>query len=118
MDNPIITKCRQLHVEGYRINAVTLTVTGNTIDAAICLSNMVPLGEGGDAPHHKITIDRDNVPAGVTVGGCERVEDVHVSVPGNAEQADAMIREIASVGGAIDWRRTDNRWLTKPNNWR
>jgi hypothetical protein len=46
------------------------------------------------------------------------MEDIVFSVPGNAEQAEAMIADVALAGNADDWAKHDNRYLTKPNAWR
>ena len=73
-------------------------------------------------PHHTVHVDFDHLPGGVTAGGAERVEDVVLDLPGNAEQGEAMIAEVASVGRAADWARhggaDDPRWLTFPQAWR
>lgn len=123
--NPIIDRCEALAAEGYSVSAVTI-MRGRPgmLRVAISLATYLPLGEGGDLPHHVVRLNRDILPPGVTIGGLERAEDVVMDIPGGEEQAEALIRDVARVGLAQDWAQFGGptpdypHWLTKPNKWR
>ena len=123
--NPITDKCIELYDEGYNISAVTI-MRGNPgkLRVSISRNNFVPLGDGGDSlPNHRVTIDRDKLPDGVTLRGYDRCEDYIMELSGNDEQAAASIIDVAKYGKAIDWAKFDGdtadypHWLTKPNKW-
>lgn len=118
--NPIIAKCQELYAEGYSVSAVYLTLNSGVIRAAISVPSFFPLGEGGGtlADGREIKVDLDNLPQGISVSARERHSDVILELPGNAEQADALIQEVAAAGQAADVACFDGcRWLTKPNAW-
>lgn len=122
--NPLAAKCMELYQEGYNVSSICISIDGSALKAIISLANYVPLGEGGELARHTVSIDMDKVPKGVSVSGFDRVEDVVLSLPGNAEQAEAMIIETAKEGQSKDWARVDGdtpdypHWWTKPNAWR
>jgi hypothetical protein len=126
VSNLIVDRCIALHAEGYHVSSVMISMDGpGRLRVSIGRANMVPIGEGGQsAPHHTVSVDRAALPPGVTCTGWERVEDDVVTLPGNAEQAEALIRDVAQAGRAVDWAqfRGDTpdypHYLTKPAAWR
>jgi len=122
--NAIIQRCQTLRREGYSISAVTIMRDGpGRLRVNISRNNFFPLGEGGDLPHHRITVDFANLPPGMSVHGGDRCPDDVMHLPGNEEQAEALIHELAAYGKAQDWARFDGdapdypHFLTKPNRW-
>lgn len=122
--NPIIQRCEQLCRDGYSVSAITIMRAGpGRLQVNISRNNYFPLGEGGDLPRHKVTVDLANLPQGITARGFDRCPDDVMSLPGNDEQAEALIKELAEHGKAHDWARFDGEtpdyphWLTKPNKW-
>jgi len=115
-----IEKIEALAAEGLSISAVMVTDNQDgTLRVEISINSYLPLGEGvSQAGGYHVSIDRDNIPAGITCMGRERWPDEMMTINGNAEQAEALIREIADVGDAPDWAAFDGcRWLTKPTKW-
>jgi hypothetical protein len=124
MSNPIVAKCNELHAEGYRISAVSISLAGRgTLRVSISRPTFVPLGEGGKMPMHNVTISSADMPESVTLQGRDRCEDYIFELPGNAEQAEALIHGCAAIGLSLDVARFEGdtpdypHWLTKPNKW-
>ena len=122
MTNQITQKCQECYEDGLSVSAVRITVgQRGMLNVSLSINTYVPLGEGGDMPHHTLRIDRANVPDGVQCGGWDRHEDVTLQLSGNEEQAEALIQVVAEDGNANDTARFDNdglvSYLTKPNKW-
>jgi len=120
----IIGRCEALYDEGLSVSSICIEMRdGGGLTAVLSINTFFPLGEGGDLPRHKVTIDRDNCPAGVTIQGWDRHPSVRLDLAGNAEQAEAIIREVARRGQAQDWTAVNHdlpsypHFLTKPRKW-
>lgn len=123
--NPIVKKCEALREEGYSVSAVTIRRTGeNRLQVNISMNTFVPEAEGSDEiGNYSVVIDRKNLPNGMTIGGFSRVPDEIMHLAGNEEQAEALIKEVATVGEACDFAKFNGdtpdypHWLTKPDKW-
>ncbi|NJL18805.1 MAG: hypothetical protein HC901_00310 [Bdellovibrionaceae bacterium] len=122
--NPILEKVHALAAEGFKINAVGADRAGKNrwrvwIDVAL----MLPLGEGGEAPHHKISVNLENLPKGISVSGFERYPRQTLEVVASDEGIESLMQEVAREGRAQDCVRFDGaapdypHFLTKPNKW-
>lgn len=121
----IIQKIEAMVLEGLKISSVYLEpeAPGKYV-AVIGIANWLPLGEGGEMPHHVITIDRADLPAGISIQGGEKHQDERIELGVmNEEQAEALILDIARAGGAPDIAGFERQgmhgraYLTKPTRW-
>lgn len=117
MKNLIIQKCEELSAEGLSISSVRATPKNGTILVSISINTFVPLGEGSDLPRHRVTIDHENCPKSVKIYGKDRYPNEEFELPGNEEQAEAYIRDLAKYGKSNDVARFGDDWVTKPNRW-
>ena len=123
--NSLIAKLEVMVRGGLKISSVYLEpVACGKYVAVVGIANWLPLGEGDDLPHHAVTIDRDNLPKGITIQGGERHPDERFDLGVlNEEQAEALILEIARAGGgpdAVGFERPGmhgRAFLTKPTKW-
>lgn len=127
MDNPILSALESAAADGYHPTAVHAeSETPGQWQVRISLHDYVSLGEGGDLPGgYKVSIDRRDMPQGVNVSGLDKVEDIVLSVKASSEGMEAMIKEVAKAGEAIDVAHGKctaglyrEYYLTKPNRWR
>lgn len=122
---PIHKQIDRLVDSGLHPAAVSICRNGDAWTSQISLSDWAPSDEVGDnLPHHGITIDRDNLPAGVSMQSSARWPDDVIELPSMSdEQAEALIAAVATYGLAPDWAafaemgKRPHRWLTKPINW-
>ena len=123
MLNPLIAACGSLYQEGLTVSAVFLErmAPGNW-EARISINVYMPGDEigGQNLSGYKIILDKKNLPKGVTCMDWSRHPDHVFMVKASDEGAEALIKELAHVGQAIDYAwfgAPSNRWLTKPNKW-
>jgi len=105
--------------EGYHPSTIRIEHTPYGWRIRVTLDDWAAGGEGGDLPHHKVLIDRDNAPDGVSINERSRFEDQVKPLKHCTEEiAETWIREIAQAGKAPDYARigaTD--WITRPIEW-
>jgi hypothetical protein len=127
MINPLIAACESLYQEGLTVSAVFLErmAPGNW-EARISINVYMPEDEIGDQylpGGYKIKLDKKNLPKGVSCMDISRYPDKVFMVKASDEGAEALIKELAEVGQAIDFACFEQkelgtkRWLTKPNKW-
>lgn len=122
----LVAELKRFRAEGLNIDAVYLEpAPDGEYYAEISFSNYVPHGEGGDLPRHRVTVDLENLPEGIKVGGWERVQNERISLGKMSEgEAHKLIKLVQVEGAARDIARFDRpgdargAWLTKPNRWR
>ena len=120
MQNPLIAACESLYQEGLSVSAVSLSrIDRGQWRASISINTFMPGAEVGDnLPHHKIALDKKNLPPGVSVTDWTRHPDHVFELRASDEGAEQLIRELAREGQAHDVVCFDgDRWLTKPNKW-
>lgn len=117
MSNPIIEHCERAAAGGLHPSAVCIEMDApRGLLVRVEYWDRVPLGEASD-------IGAADIPPGITMGGAEKMPADVLRLLGNAEQAEAIIRELAIVGEAHDWARVDGdtpdypHYWTKPNKW-
>ena len=122
--NPILDKIQALYTEGLHINAVGADkITNGRWQVWIGIADMLPLGEGGDLPHHVVKVDLDNLPKGVSAFGFEKYPNEVFEVEASYEGIEHFMREVAREGKAQDLCRFDGdaptypHLLTKPTAW-
>lgn len=111
--------------DGLRISSVYLEPeAGGKYVAILGIANWLPIGEGGELPNHVVTVDRENLPDGISILGGEKHQDARIPLgPMNEEQAEALIRDVARCGGAPDCAgferpgKHGRAYLTKPTKW-
>lgn len=121
----LIEQIEALVGDGLKISSVYLEPqAGGKYIAVVGISNWLPLGEGGELPHHAVTVDRENLPAGISILGGEKHQDERITIGAmNDEQAEALIRDIARAGAAPDCAGFERpgmhgrAYLTKPTKW-
>lgn len=122
MSNPLIEKCQQLFDEGLPVSAVWLRQESGEWYALFSVHKYVPHGEGGELPRHKVTLDRKDMPEGVTAKGWQRWPDQRLSLGVLPDdRPEQLIAELATAGESQDWAAfgdgLERRYLTKPNKW-
>lgn len=120
-ENPLVRECQRLYDEGLPISSVVVCQAGEPgrWRASIGINMMIPHREAGDdpLPHHKITIDDKDLPAGVSLMSWTRYPDQHLMLSGSEEVIEAIVDELAREGQAIDWAQINGDFHTKPNRW-
>lgn len=119
--NEVVARIEALAKEGCSVDSVRCERAGKgRWTVSIGINDMVPLGEGDD---DTITVDRSNLPDGISVFGLERPKDQIVDVRGSEEQMDAIMRDVAKVGESHDMVRIEGdepsypHFATKPLRW-
>ena len=119
MINPLIAVCESLYSEGLTVSSVSLErVTPGNWEARISINIFMPGDEVGDQnlSGHKITLDKKNLPKGITCMDWSRHPDHVFMVRASDEGAEALIKELAHEGLAIDYACFEGKcWRTKPN---
>ena len=123
---PIHTQIDRLVRDGLHPSAISICREGDKWTSRVSCCDFGPGDEmGKNLPHHVITLDRDNLPPGVTIGWdmARWPDDVVSLAPMSNEQAEALIAAVASYGLAPDWAAfaepgvSPHHWLTKPIKW-
>lgn len=114
MDNPIIKIITNLVNEGLHPTAVSAIPDNGIWSIEVVFSDFVALGEGCGP----VNVDRQDMPAGVSVSGFERYQD-HVEAIGaeSREIIEQWMIEAARLGKAPDFAWIGNRCVIKPIEW-
>lgn len=122
--NPVLARIESLVAEGLPVSAVRVELRGRgRWRAFISIPAYLQLGEGDGSCGPGYSVEIAPPPPGVTLQGWERYPDQTVEFDGSEEVAEAVVREVATVGAADDWARFDGggesypHFVTKPNRW-
>lgn len=123
--NPILAQIQRLVAEGLHPCDASIIRDAQGWRSEVNTDDWFDSDEVGDSlPQHTIKLDRANLPPGVSASDICRLPADVIELPSMSdEQAEAMIREVATVGYAPDWAafaapgERPNRWLCKPIIW-
>lgn len=122
-DNIVLAVVELAAAEGWAPTAVTVARTEKgPWEVRVTRCGFVPGGEGGDLRRNTVTVDRSNMPRGVSVQGVDRVEDYVQTLTNNVteEMMEGIVYAAAQNTGAADVKVTQYSgirvsMLFKPN---
>jgi hypothetical protein len=127
MDNQIMQFVEAVITDGLHPTAVSVQqVTTSTHEVRVTVQDWIIGPEGGDecGPHNNVSIDRKNIPQGVSLTEMSRYPDQTILLTGTSiEMIDQWMMDVAKSGDAkdvarFDYGNGDLRWLTLPKKWR
>lgn len=121
MANPIIDKITELAKSGLHPSNIRADRDGENWTLRISLDDWIPLGEG-ESRKYAISLDRENLPEGISVRAIERWPDETMDLPFPREVVEAWINQTAEYGKAPDVAHVNaggdgEYFLTKPVIW-